>query len=118
DEQGVPKLDHLGSLLDRRRWMQAAAAALSVRTIIEVRAEGRGYRQELAGTQPLASPRAIVAPVKDGTLATYELDPSYFAPGAAISTSLEGLDLHGEWCAGHSMVGSVAVKDLRRSTAG
>ncbi|MFF3443921.1 hypothetical protein [Streptosporangium sp. NPDC002721] len=116
DEQGVPRLDHVGSLLDRRRCHQAAATALSARTIIEVWAEGRGYRQELVGTQPLAPPQAIVAPVRDGTLVTYELDPSYLVSGAAIAVSLEDLDLHGEWCAGHPLVGSV-VKDLRQGTA-
>ncbi|MEU6778059.1 hypothetical protein ABZ912_02565 [Nonomuraea angiospora] len=113
DERGDPKLDHLGSLLDRQRWMQAAATALCVHTVIEVWAEGRGLRQELAGTQPLTPPREVVAPGADGTMVTYELDRSYFTPEAAISTSLEGLDLHGEWCAEHPMVGSVAVRDLR-----
>ncbi|MEU8145436.1 hypothetical protein [Nonomuraea sp. NPDC048901] len=118
DEQGAPKLDHLGSLLDRRRWIQAAATALSAHTIIEVWTEGRGYRQELVGTRPLAPPRAIVAPVRDGTLATYELDPLYFVPGAAIATSFEDLDLHGEWCAGHPTVDPAVVKDLRQTTLG
>ncbi|WP_431915834.1 hypothetical protein [Nonomuraea jabiensis] len=113
DERGDPKVDHLGSLLDRQRWMQAAATALSVRTVIEVWVEGHGLRQELAGTQPLAPPREVVAPVANGTMVTYELDHSYFTPGAAISPSLEGLDLHGEWCARYPMAGSVAVRDLR-----
>lgn len=41
-----------GSLLDMfdmQRWAPSAAAALSVRTVIEVWLDGHGYRQELVG---------------------------------------------------------------------
>ncbi|GIH93933.1 hypothetical protein Psi01_45630 [Planobispora siamensis] len=79
--------------------------------------KGRGCRQELAGTRPLTPPRETGAPVTDGTSATYELDPSYVARGAAIAAPFEGLDLHGEWCAGQSPAGSVVVRDLRRRSS-
>ncbi len=115
DEQGVPKLDHQGALLDRRRWAQAAAAALSARTIIEVCAKGRGYRQELAGTRPQAPPQRVVASLENGTLATYELDESYLIRNAAVATSLESRESHGEWCASHPLADSARVTDLRRS---
>ncbi|MEV5897759.1 hypothetical protein [Nonomuraea fuscirosea] len=123
DGRGVPRLDHLGSLVDRRRSVQAAATALCARMIIEVWVGGRGFRQELAGMRPLAPPqevasRAVGGPEGNGTLATYELDLSYFPRGAVVAASFEGFDMHGEWGAGRSGGGSGVVKDLRQGGAG
>lgn len=123
DGRGVPRLDQVGSLVDRWRWVRGAATALCARTVVEVWVGGRGFRQELAGMRPLAAPREVASgvvggSVRDGTLVTYELDPSYFGPGAVVAGSLEGFDVHGEWCAGQPGGGSVVVTDLRRSGAG
>lgn len=52
DEQGRPLPGFFDSLLDKERWAPAAAAALSVRTVVEPWLDGRGYRQELAGVTP------------------------------------------------------------------
>ncbi|MFJ4467467.1 hypothetical protein ACIP2X_08215 [Streptomyces sp. NPDC089424] len=49
DERGRPVPGFFGSLVDKERWAPAAAAVLSVRTVVEVRLNGRGFRQELAG---------------------------------------------------------------------
>lgn len=114
-EQGVPLLDPLGTLLSRPYWSHAAAAALSVKTIIEIWDSGRGYRQELVGTLPKAPPVEFSAPPLTSTCMTFDLDPDFFAPGAVIPAQLEGLELHGEWCAGATSTGSVTLKDLRRS---
>lgn len=53
NDLGQPKPGFYESLISQRRWALAAAAALSTRTLIEVRADGQGWRQELTGTTPM-----------------------------------------------------------------
>src|SRR5258708_6908071 len=50
DDDAEPEQGFYGSLLARSRWALGAAAAFSSCRLIEVRAGGRGWRQELAGT--------------------------------------------------------------------
>jgi hypothetical protein len=88
---GEPEPGFYDGLIDKRRWALAAAAALSSRTLIEIRAGGRGWRQELTGTTR-ALPELFAAPGEaDGTRATFELDAGFLAPGPGISTSPERL---------------------------
>ncbi|SEG77589.1 hypothetical protein SAMN05444920_104507 [Nonomuraea solani] len=95
-------------LLDRHRWVQAAAAALSVRTVVEV----GEHRQELAGTTPTGPPERSASAIA-GTRVSFELDPAYFPPHAAISSSIESVgDLHGEWCTDKPMPHT--FRDLRQ----
>lgn len=99
DDRGEPRPGFYGSLIDKSRWALAAAAALSIRTHIEVRADGQGWRQELAGTTP-TSPESFAAPGEaDGTRITFELDAAFLTDGAAISTSPELLRPSGIGCA-------------------
>ncbi|TVT23773.1 hypothetical protein FNH05_32860 [Amycolatopsis rhizosphaerae] len=81
---GRPLAGFYGSLLARRRWALAAAAALSARTGVEVSAGGRGWRQELAGTVPVGPPSPDGPTGAPGTRVTFELDPGHLAPGAAL----------------------------------
>nr|WP_157554281.1 hypothetical protein [Herbidospora sakaeratensis] len=78
DEHGVPLLGFFDSLLDRERWAPAAAAALSLRTMVEVWMDGRGFRQRLIATQPVDAPAEFAPPTPQGTRLT---------PGATISRS-------------------------------
>lgn len=107
---GLPLLDRNGCLLDRRRWALAAAAAVSTRVIVEVQACGRRWRQTLTGTAPDGEPEARGA--RDGTLTTitFELDPGYFGPDAALPADTAYLwPADGVWAAR----GTFTVTDLR-----
>jgi len=98
DDQ-LPDLDHLGeprpgfygSLIGKTRWALAAAAALSTRTLIEVRAGGRGWRQELTGTAPDRPEPFTASGQADGTRVTFDLSTAFLGPGAVLSTSPEQL---------------------------
>jgi hypothetical protein len=117
DDLGEPKPGFYDSLLDRRRWTLAAAAALSSRTLIEVRASGRGWRQELTGTAP-ARPEPFAAPGEaDGTRVTFELDAAFLVPCAVIPTSPEQLRAWGVGCAtcpGPPRAEALTIRDRRR----
>jgi DNA gyrase/topoisomerase IV subunit B len=116
DDLGEPKPGFYDSLVDRRRWALAAAAALSSRTLIEIRASQRGWRQELTGVVP-ARPEPFAARGEaDGTRVTFELDPAFLAPGAIISTSPERLRAWGAGCAtcaDPSRADALTVRDCR-----
>jgi hypothetical protein len=111
-----PESGCYGSLFSRRRWMLAAAAALSSRTLVEIRAGGRGWRQDLTGTAP-SRPVPFDAPGEaSGTRATFELDAAFLAPGAIISTSVEQWPARGNGCpvcAGTSRAETLTIRDLR-----
>ena len=113
DEQGLPRLGYYGSLLGPDRWISAAAAAVSSRAVVEVWRDGRGFHQVLAGVRPVGPPEELEAGDGCGTRVTFELDPAYFGPRAAISTDLRSLDLHGPDCTEPSGPGFVTVRDLR-----
>ncbi|MDT0455020.1 hypothetical protein RM550_04595 [Streptomyces sp. DSM 41527] len=118
DELGNPLPGFFNSLFDKERWAPAAAAALSVRTIIEVWLDGRGFRQELAGSAPTGPWEEFTAPVANGTLATFELDPAYCAPGEAIAWALLPSELHGEKCDQHPSLATFQIRDLRADGEG
>ncbi|MFF5960856.1 ATP-binding protein [Streptomyces luteogriseus] len=101
------------SLLDKDRWAPAAAAALSVRTVIEVWLNSHGYRQELAGAAPTGAWEERLAPRPYGTRTTFHLDPSYFGPGEAIAWALRPEELHGEACKARPSPATFPVHDLR-----
>ncbi|MEU5170589.1 hypothetical protein [Streptomyces mutomycini] len=115
DDLGRPLPGFYGSLLDHARWAPAAAAALSSRTVIEVWLEGRGYRQELVGSQPVGPWEEFAAPAANGTRTTFQLDPAYCAPGEAIAWALVPSELHGEACGMHP---PMAIRDLRAEGRG
>jgi hypothetical protein len=116
DDLGEPKPGFYDSLLDKRRSALAAAAALSSRTLIEIRASGRGWRQELTGTT-LTIPETFAAPGEaDGTRVTFELDAGFLAPGAVISTSPEQLrawDIGCARCADPLRADALTIRDRR-----
>lgn len=108
--------EFFGSLLDMfdmERWAPSAAAALSVRTVIEVWLDGHGYRQELVGMDPTGSREEFVAPKPFGTRITFHLDPSFCGPGAAIAWALRPEELHGETCREHPSPTTFPIRDLR-----
>jgi hypothetical protein len=113
---GEPEPGFYDSLIDKRRWALAAAAALSSRTLIEIRAGGQGWRQELTGTAP-ALPELFAAPGEaDGTWAAFELDAGFLAPGAAIVVSPERLrawDADCARCAGLRRADALTIRDHR-----
>jgi hypothetical protein len=115
-DPGEPEPGFYDSLINKHRWALAAAAALSARTLIEIRAAGRGWRQGLTGTAP-GLPELFGAPGEaDGTRATFELDAGFLAPGAAISLSPERLR---DWearcteCAGPRRADVLTISDRR-----
>ncbi|MFC9261314.1 hypothetical protein ACFT25_16035 [Streptomyces hydrogenans] len=110
--------EFFGSLLDMfdmRRWAPSAAAALSVRTVIEVWLDGRGYRQELAGMDPTGPREEFMAPKPFGTRTTFHLDPSFCGPGEAIAWALRPEELHreGGTCKESSSPTTFPIHDLR-----
>jgi DNA gyrase/topoisomerase IV subunit B len=116
DGAGEPEPGFYGSLLGKRRWALAAAAAFSSRTLIEVRVGGRGWRQELSGTVP-ARLEPFAAPGEaDGTRVTFELDAACLAPGAVIPASLEHLRAWAVGCAtcpGPLRADALTIRDRR-----
>ncbi|AWZ08236.1 MULTISPECIES: hypothetical protein [unclassified Streptomyces] len=106
------------SLLDKDRWAPAAAAALSVRTVIEVWLDGRGHHQELAGVAPVGVWEECPVRRPYGTRTTFHLDPSYFGPGEAIAWALRPEELHGEGCEAHLSLATFPIRDLRSGDDG
>jgi len=80
---GRPSLALYDTLLDRRRWPLAAAAALATHTQVEVIHAGVLWRQEFKWLEP-STPERIATRRPDGTRITYELDCGYFADTAAL----------------------------------
>ncbi|MFE5923625.1 hypothetical protein [Streptomyces sp. NPDC056468] len=117
DERRRPLPGFYQSLLDKDRWAPAAAAALSVRTGIEVWLDGHGYRQELAGAAPTSAWGQCPARRPYGTRTTFHLDPSYFGPGEAIAWALQSEELHGERCE-HPSPATFPILDLRSGADG
>ncbi|MER5312986.1 hypothetical protein ABT034_35065 [Streptomyces sp. NPDC002773] len=108
--------EFFGSLLDMfdmQRWAPSAAAALSVRTVIEVWLDGHGYRQELAGMDLTGPREEFIAPKSFGTRTTFHLDPSFCGPGEAIAWALRPEELHGETCKEHPSPTTFPIHDLR-----
>ncbi|MFB6508014.1 hypothetical protein ACFYXP_29645 [Streptomyces sp. NPDC002466] len=118
DERRRPLPGFYESLLDKDRWAPAAAAALSVRTIVEVWLDGHGYRQELHGVAPAGAWEECLARRPYGTRTTFHLDPSYFGPGEAIAWALRPEELHGEGCEAHPSPATFAIHDLRSGADG
>ncbi|APE26020.1 MULTISPECIES: hypothetical protein [Streptomyces] len=118
DERGF-----FGSLLDMfdmQRWAPSAAAALSVRTVIEVWLDGCGYRQELVGMDPTGPWEELIAPAPFGTRTTFHLDPAFCGPGEAIAWALRPEELHreGGTCREHPSPTRFPIHDLRAETEG
>ncbi|MGC9496923.1 hypothetical protein [Streptomyces sp. WG7] len=113
DERGRPLPGFYGSLLDKDRWAPAAAAALSVRMVIEVWLDGRGYRQELAGAVPAGPWEERPAPRLHGTRTTFHLVPSYTGPGEAIAWALRPEELQEEGWETHPSPPTFPIHDLR-----
>ncbi|WP_432017724.1 hypothetical protein [Streptomyces hydrogenans] len=110
--------EFFGSLLDMfgmQRWAPSAAAALSVRTLIEVWLDGHGYRQELVGMDPTGPREEFMAPKPFGTRTTFHLDPSFCGPGEAIGWALRPEELHreGGTCKEHPSPTTFPIRDLR-----
>jgi DNA gyrase/topoisomerase IV subunit B len=118
DERGRPLPGFFGSLLDEDRWAPAAAAALSVRTVIEVWLDGLGYRQELAGAVPTGPWVECPAPRPYGTKTAFHLDPTYVGPGEAIAWALRPEELQEEGCETHPSPATFSIRDLRRGADG
>ncbi|WP_432060030.1 hypothetical protein [Streptomyces sp. S1] len=115
-ERDVPRPEFFGSLLDMvgtERRTPAAAAALSVRTVVEVWLDGVGYLQELAGTAPTGPRKEFSAPQHSGSRLTFHLDPSFCGPDEAIAWALRPEELHGETCEGDSSPPTFPIHDLR-----
>ena len=121
DERGRPRLGFYNCLIPRSRWALAGAAALSTRTVIEVRTNGRGYRQRLDGTEPAREPESYPARPGHGTRACFELDAAVLAPGAVVSRSLGTLGPAGngcDLCSGRGFAELAAVTDHRAARPG
>ncbi len=112
-EHGRPVPGFFGSLIDKERWAPAAAAALSVCTVVEVWLDGRGYRQELDGTTAIGAWEEFATSKPCGTRTTFHLDPSYCGPDEAIAWSLLPEELHGQECDARPSPVTLPIRDLR-----
>lgn len=116
-ERHLPRF--FGSLLDMfdlQRWAPSAAAALCVRTVMEVWLDGHGYSQELVGMDPTGAWEEFSAPKPFGTRITFHLDPSFCGPREAIAWALRPEELHGEACKEHPSPTTFPISDLRSET--
>ncbi|WP_063785380.1 hypothetical protein [Streptomyces resistomycificus] len=118
DERRRPLPGFCASLLDKDRWAPAAAAALSVRTVVEVWLDGHGYCQELAGVAPVGVWEECLARRPYGNRTTFHLDPSYFGAGEAIAWALRPEELHGEGCEAHLSPATFPIHELRSGADG
>ena len=109
---GVPQLGFFDSLIDRRRWPIAAAAAMSRHTRIEVSVAGRAWRQELVGTSAAGPPLETTPVDRAGTQATFELDPGHFAANAVLARDTDAY-LPAENGQTPPKGGTITVTDLR-----
>ncbi|GAA2555917.1 hypothetical protein GCM10010435_28170 [Winogradskya consettensis] len=107
------KSGYFDSLITPDRLWFAAAAALSTAVLVEIWQDGQAYRQHLAGLHPTGPAEEFPAPPGAGARFAFTLDTTYFAPGAAITTDLATIDLHGPDCEKGHRTGSVTVRDLR-----
>ncbi len=62
DPSGNAVLGYEKSMLTPERWLYAAAASVSTRTVVEVWQDGRGFRQTLAGLRPVEAPQPSALP--------------------------------------------------------
>ncbi|MEV0528591.1 hypothetical protein AB0I66_34740 [Streptomyces sp. NPDC050439] len=113
DEHGRPVPGFLDSPIDKERWVPAAAAALSVRTVVEVRLDGRGYRQELTGTAAIGTWEEFATSQPCGTRTTFHLDPSYCGRDGAIAWALLPEELHGQECDARPSPVTFPIRDQR-----
>ncbi|MFI7296776.1 hypothetical protein [Streptomyces sp. NPDC050121] len=113
DPRGRPRLGYYGSLLGPDRWLSLAAGAVSSRTVVEVRREGVGFRQQLAGGRPVGDPEQFTPPSGTGTRVAFELDETYVGPHSVITPDLSSLDLHGPLCDEPDGPGCVVLRDMR-----
>ncbi|MGW4508531.1 hypothetical protein ACWENO_28215 [Streptomyces sp. NPDC004436] len=118
DARRRPRPGFHGSLLDPDRPAPAAAAALCVRTVVEVWLDGRGLRQELAGTVPAGPPRECPALRRHGTRTTFHLDPAYTGADEAVAWALRPEELHAQPCGAHPPPVVFRVRDLRPGADG
>ncbi len=118
DERRRPLPRFHESLLDKDCWAPAAAAALSVRTIVEVWLDNHGYRQELDGTVPTGTWEECLARRPYETETTFHPDSSYFGPGEAVAWALRPEELQGEGCLAHPSPASFPLRDLRSGVDG
>ncbi|MFC8717832.1 hypothetical protein [Kitasatospora sp. NPDC057198] len=117
DGWGNPLPGFFGSLLDRDRQVPAAAAALSVRTVVEVRLDGRGHRQELVGTTATGAREEFATSEPTGTRTAFHLDPTVCTgPEAAIARTLLPEELHGPECGASPSPVAFPIRDLRAET--
>lgn len=90
-EPGTPAGGYFNSLLARDRWLHAAIAAVSTRTVVESWDHDRALRQQLDGTTPTAPARLVPVLPGAGTRIAFHLDLAYAGPDAAITTELTAL---------------------------
>jgi hypothetical protein len=90
-EPGTPAGGYFNSLLARDRWLHAAIAAVSTRTVVESWDHDRALRQQLDGTKPTAPARLVPVLPGAGTRIAFHLDLAYAGPDAAITTELTAL---------------------------
>jgi len=112
DAEGRPQPGIDGSLIGRRRWQLAAAAAVSTHVSIEVHVGGRVWRQELAHIGSPAEIRDDGPSDVIGTRATFSLDPAYFTPGSSLPADITELKPD---VASQPLPGTPAIVDLRRT---
>lgn len=107
-----PDSEQPADLLGRINWQTRAAAAMSIRTVVEVWQDGIGLRQEFAGIRPMAPSTTFTPLPGSGRRVSCTLDPSLFAPGAALNTDPAAIDVHGPYCT--APPGPMDIRDLRQ----
>ncbi|SBT40384.1 hypothetical protein [Micromonospora auratinigra] len=115
---GPPAPGYFGSLLGPQRWLAAAAAVLSARTVVQVWRDGVGFRQELTRLRPAHPPQRYTGGTGTGTRLSFTLDPTYFPPGAAIARHIDPQDLHEPACGPLAAHGRPPIRDLRTPPPG
>ena len=95
------------------RWPVMAAACVSVRTRLEFRADGQSWRQELRGIKAQAPPADLGPAPGRGLVASFDLDPVFFAPGVTITRDLDRLRCYEDGELFAQGPDSLTITDLR-----
>jgi hypothetical protein len=112
DDQAVFGDGYQGGILCCPRWELGAATVFTKHAIVEVWQHNHGLHQHLDHGHPIGPAREFTPATARGTRVTLHLDPALLAPGAAITTDLAALDLHGPDCADPTPC-DLVIRDLR-----
>ncbi|MFI0351509.1 hypothetical protein [Actinomadura sp. 9N407] len=108
-----PPLGYFGSLIGSEWWLLAAIATLCETTTVDVWRDNLGFRQELTGLRPSSTPERYEPPSGSGIRISFTLDERTLPANTALPADLDGIEVHGPYCAAAEGPGRVTLHDHR-----